>query len=86
MGRMLAYQAAWKIDEGEDARLEAAMAKAYCPEMACRVIDNAIQILGGIGCLKETRLGEAYFTNRMSRIAEGSGEMMRRVIVKEILK
>jgi len=64
MGRLQVYHAAWKIDQGGDARMEAAMAKAYCPEMACRVIDRAIQIYGGIGCLKETRLGEAYILHR----------------------
>jgi alkylation response protein AidB-like acyl-CoA dehydrogenase len=85
MGRMLVYHAAWKIDQGEDARMEAAMAKAYCPEMACRVIDHTIQILGGIGCLEENRLGAAYCYHRISRIAEGSAEMMRLTIAKCLL-
>lgn len=84
-GRLLAYKAAWKIDQGEDARLEAAMAKAYCPEMACRVIDRSIQILGGIGLLKESRLGEAFFQNRISLVAEGSVEMMKRTIARTLL-
>lgn len=85
MGRMLVYHAALKIDQGEDARVEAAMAKAYCPEMACRVIDRTIQILGGIGCLEENRLGAVYCYHRISRIAEGSTEMMRLTIAKGLL-
>jgi acyl-CoA dehydrogenase len=85
MGRMLVYNAAWKIDQGEDARVEAAMAKAYCPEMACKVIDRTIQILGGIGCLEENRLGAVYCYHRISRIAEGSTEMMRLTIAKSLL-
>ncbi len=61
------------------------MAKAYCPEMACRVIDCTIQILGGIGCLEENRLGAVYCYHRISRIAEGSAEMMRLTIAKACL-
>lgn len=85
MGRMLTYHAAWKIDNGEDARVEAAMAKAYCPKMACDVIDRTIQILGGIGLLKENRLTDAFFVNRISQVAEGSVEMMKQTIAKSLL-
>jgi len=50
------------------------------------VIDNAIQVHGGIGCLEETRLGKAYmFMRTGGRIAEGSAETMRRVITKCLL-
>lgn len=85
MGRMLTYNAAWKIDQGLDARVEAAMAKSYCPKMACDVIDRTIQILGGIGMLKENRLPEAFFLCRISQIAEGSVEMMKLTIAKSLL-
>lgn len=85
MGRALAYKAAWKIDQGLDARVEAAMAKAYCPKIACDVMDRTIQILGGIGVLRENRLPEAYFISRMSQIAEGSVEMMKMTIAKSLL-
>lgn len=85
MGRMLTYRAAWKIDQGLDARVEAAMAKSYCPKMACEVYDRAIQILGGVGMLKETRMPEAYLLCRMSQIAEGSVEMMKLTIAKSLL-
>jgi acyl-CoA dehydrogenase len=85
MSRALAYKAAWKIDQGQDARVEAAMAKAYCPKIACDVMDRTIQILGGVGVLRENRLPEAYFISRMSQIAEGSVEMMKMTIAKSLL-
>jgi len=86
LGRLLGYHAAWKLDQGVDARLQSAMAKLYCTSMAARVIDNAIQVHGGIGCLEETRLGKAYmFMRTGGRIAEGSAETMRRVITKCLL-
>lgn len=84
-GRLLCYQAAEKIDSGTDARKEAAMVKAYCPQMATKVIDRAIQVLGGIGALKESRLSEAYFLYRLAMIAEGSVEMMKMTIAKSLL-
>jgi len=85
MSRALAYKAAWKIDQGLDARVEAAMAKAYCPKIACDVMDRTIQILGGVGVLRENRLPEAYFVSRMSQIAEGSVEMMKMTVAKSLL-
>jgi alkylation response protein AidB-like acyl-CoA dehydrogenase len=84
-GRMLAYLAADKIDRGEDARVEAAMAKAFCPRMACRVIDRTIQVLGGIGLLAESRLHDAYFLQRILCIAEGSEEAMKMTIARGVL-
>lgn len=50
MGRALAYKAAWMLDQDLDARTEVAMAKSCCPEMAARVIDRSIQILGASAC------------------------------------
>ncbi|CAN5773163.1 3-(aryl)acrylate reductase AcdA [soil metagenome] len=84
-GRLLAHIAADKIDRGEDARVEAAMAKAYCPRMACRVIDRTIQVLGGIGTLMESRLRDAYFHQRILCIAEGSEEAMKMTVAKSVL-
>lgn len=86
MGRMLAHKAAWLLDQGQDARAEVAMTKSFCPEMAARVVDRVIQILGGIGVLQESRLGQAYWTARLSKLAEGSTEMMKTVIAKEALR
>ncbi|MDM3975292.1 acyl-CoA dehydrogenase family protein [Mycobacterium marseillense] len=85
MARALAYRAAWAIDSGADARSEVAMAKARCPQLACSVIDRAIQILGGIGCRADMRMGETYFMHRIAQIAEGSVEMMKTTIFRGLL-
>lgn len=85
LGRLLTHKAAWMIDQGVDARVEAAMAKAFCPKMTCDVVDRTMQILGGVGMLKERRLGDAYFMNKITQIAEGSVEMMKQTIAKSLL-
>jgi alkylation response protein AidB-like acyl-CoA dehydrogenase len=85
-GRLLAYQAADKIDRGEDVRVEAAMAKAYCPRMACRVIDHTIQILGGLGFIADSRLRDVYSHQRIMCVAEGSEEAMKLTIARDVLK
>jgi alkylation response protein AidB-like acyl-CoA dehydrogenase len=83
--RMVTLKAAWMIDQGAEARLEAAMAKSLGPRMAANVIDRTIQILGGIGCLKTAKLGESWFFNRMGDLAEGSVEMMKISIFRAML-
>ena len=85
-GRLLAYQAADKIDRGQDARVEAAMAKAYAPRMACRVIDRTMQILGGLGLVASSQLRDAYFLQRILCVAEGSEEAMKLTVARGVLK
>jgi alkylation response protein AidB-like acyl-CoA dehydrogenase len=82
MARALSYRAACAIDAGKDARSEVAMAKSRCPVLVCSVVDRAIQILGGIGCLAESRMGEAYFQHRIGQLAEGSAEMMKMTVFR----
>ena len=84
--RLMAYKTAWMIDKGIDARKEAAMVKCFAPVAACRVIDRAIQIHGGLGLVQESRLGQLYFIARIAQIAEGSTEVMKMTIAKEALK
>jgi alkylation response protein AidB-like acyl-CoA dehydrogenase len=84
-GRLLAYQSADKMDKGQDARVEAAMAKAYCPRMACRVIDRTIQILGGLGLVADSRLRDVYFLQRILCVAEGSEEAMKMTVARGVL-
>jgi len=85
IGRLLTYKAGWKIDQGEDARVEAAMAKSYCVKMASSVYDRAMQIVGGIGMLEESRLPTTYYQHRIAHLAEGSIEMMKQTIAKSLL-
>ncbi len=51
--RLLAWEAAWKLDRGEDATREAYLAKNYAASMVLKVTDNAVQILGGHGYIRE---------------------------------
>ena len=73
------------IDKGKDARKEAAMVKCFVPQAVCRIIDRSIQIHGGLGVCKMSRLGELYFISRIGQIAEGSVEMMKMTIARSIL-
>lgn len=84
-GRLLAYSAAAKLDRGEDARVEAAMAKSYCPRVACQVIDRTIQILGGLGFVESSRLRDVYFHQRLMMVAEGSDEAMKLTVARGVL-
>jgi alkylation response protein AidB-like acyl-CoA dehydrogenase len=84
--RLLVYKAAWTLDQGRDARKEVAMVKCLAPVVSARVIDRAIQIHGGLGLVKETRLAQLYFNARITQVAEGSTEMMKLTVAREVLK
>ncbi len=83
--RLMAYQAAEKIDRGERATLEAASTKLHATEMANRVVDRAMQVFGGIGAMTELPIEIAYRDMRVERIGEGTSEMLRLVIARQIL-
>jgi len=51
--RLLTWEAAWKMDRGEEATREAYLAKGYAANMVLKVTDNAVQILGGHGYIRE---------------------------------
>lgn len=51
--RLMAWEAAWKIDRGEDATREAVLAKQFADKMVLQVTDNGVQILGGYGFIRE---------------------------------
>ena len=75
-----------RIDQGQSARAEIAMAKAYATEMLSRVMDRCIQVHGGIGLTNEVRLEAGYRFARTMRIPDGTGEIQRRTIAQELLK
>jgi alkylation response protein AidB-like acyl-CoA dehydrogenase len=60
--RLLTWEAAWKIDRGEDATREACLAKNYAANMALKVTDNAVQVLGGHGYIRD-HLVELWLRN-----------------------
>jgi acyl-CoA dehydrogenase len=83
--RWLTWEAAWKHDQGQDARLESSRAKLYATEMGFRVVDRAIQIMGGMGLAKEMMLEHWFRDLRVSRIVEGASEIQRYIIAREML-
>jgi len=83
--RLVVLHAARIKEEGKPFHIEASMAKLHATEVASRVIDNAIQIHGGMGLAKELPLERWYRELRTRRIGEGPSEIHRMVIAREFL-
>ncbi len=84
-GRLLGFHAAWLKDQGRSCTKEAAMAKLYATEAACRAADAALQIHGGYGYVKEYPVERYYRDVRITRIYEGTSEIQRLVIARRLL-
>jgi acyl-CoA dehydrogenase len=84
--RWLIWEGAWKADRGEDARVEASIAKLYSSEVLGRTVDAAVQIHGGYGVSKEFPLERWYREARVRRIGEGPSEVHRMVIARSIFR
>lgn len=84
LARNLTLKAAWLKDQGKPFKKEAAMAKLYASEMATRVCDQAVQIHGGYGYMKEFPVERHYRDIKLCEIGEGTSEVQRLVIAKEI--
>lgn len=83
---LLVYRAAWTRDAGaERVTREAAMAKLFSTEAAQRVIDEAVQILGGRGVVSGAPVEQLYREIRALRIYEGTSEIQRLVIAGQLL-
>ena len=84
--RLLVYRAAWTADQGaERVTLEAAMAKSYATEAAQRIVDDAVQLLGGAGVLASHPVDRLYRSVRALRIYEGTTEIQQLVIAGALL-
>jgi acyl-CoA dehydrogenase len=85
--RLLAYRAAWKKDGGaERVTVESAMAKAFATEAAQRIVDDAVQILGGRGVLADHPVDHLYRSVRALRIYEGTTEIQHLLIAGALLR
>ena len=85
--RLLVYEAAWEKDKGaERVTLESGMAKAFATESAQTIIDDAVQILGGRGVLKESMVDLLYRSVRSLRIYEGTTEIQHLLIAGQLLR
>jgi len=82
--RLLCHKAAWVIDEkgNKEARNEVAMIKAVAPQMACNVIDRAIQVHGAAGVSDDTVLARLYGWHRAMRLFDGPDEVHMRSIAR----
>ncbi len=85
-GRGMVYMAAWRKDKGENVTKDAAMAKLWCSEMVGRVADRAVQIHGGMGYMRGMAVERFYRDVRLIRIYEGTSEIQRLVVARELLR
>jgi alkylation response protein AidB-like acyl-CoA dehydrogenase len=83
---LLTYRAAWQRDQGGAVTREAAMAKLAATEGAQRVIDSAVQIMGGLGVVSGQPVERLYREIRSLRIYEGATEVQQLIIARELLK
>jgi short-chain 2-methylacyl-CoA dehydrogenase len=86
LARNLLYKACWMKDNNIPFGKESAMAKLYCSEIAKEVSDEAVQIHGGYGLMKEYDVERFYRDQRLLQIGEGTSEIQRIVISRYLLK
>jgi len=82
----IVYHCAGLVDAKQPATIESSIVKLYCTEAASQVIDEAIQIHGGMGFSRELPLERMYRDARVTRIFEGTNEIQKHVIATELLK
>jgi acyl-CoA dehydrogenase len=84
--KWLTLYAAWRVEQGMDARHASSIAKLNGAEMANKVVDRVLQIHGGMGYTKELPIERWYRELRLLRIYEGTDEIQRRTIARNLLK
>ena len=84
--RLLTLRAASMKDAGEKTTLASAMAKLHASEVAVRICDEAVQLHGGYGFIKDYPVEKFYRDVKLCTIGEGTSEIQRMVIAREILK
>jgi alkylation response protein AidB-like acyl-CoA dehydrogenase len=82
--RNLLYKACWLKSKGKQYSKLAAMAKLYCSEVMSRVVNQAVQIHGGYGLMKEYDIERYYRDQKLLEIGEGTSEIQRIVISRHI--
>jgi acyl-CoA dehydrogenase len=85
-GALLAFKAAWIKDRGEKVTRHAAMAKMFATESAQKVIDDAVQVCGGLGVMRGHPVEKLYREVRALRIYEGATEVQKIIIARELLR
>jgi acyl-CoA dehydrogenase len=80
------YRTAWLCDTGQPFGREAAMVKLAASESLCQVVDRAVQIHGGMGYSAEYKIERLYRDARVTRIYEGTNEIQRIIVARDVLK
>ena len=84
--RLLNYRAAWMLDRGRRVTRESSMAKLFASEAAVRIANEAVQIHGGYGFIKDYPVEKFYRDVKLCTIGEGTSEIQRLVIARQLLK
>ena len=84
--RLLTYRAGWMKDQGERVTKESSMAKLFASEVAVRAANEALQIHGGYGFIKDYPVEKFYRDVKLCTIGEGTSEIQRLVIARQLLK
>ncbi len=84
--RLLNYRAAWMLDQGRRVTRESSMAKLFASEAAVRIANEAVQIHGGYGFIKDYPVEKFYRDVKLCTIGEGTSEIQRLVIARQLLK
>jgi acyl-CoA dehydrogenase len=82
--RLLTWQAAWMLDQGQRATLHSSCAKRFAADTAMKVTTDAVQIFGGYGYMKEYPVEKLMRDAKLFQIYEGTSQIQRLVIAKEI--
>jgi acyl-CoA dehydrogenase len=84
--RLMIWQAAWTLDQGQPARHETSMAKVFVAETLDRVVDRAVQMCGGLGISEDIPVSRLYREIRAFRIYDGPSEVHRHSIARRLLR
>ena len=84
--RLMVYRAAWLKDQGMPYTLPAAQAKVYASEISTTVTHKAVQVLGGYGYIRGYQVERMYRDARVTELFEGTSEIQRLVIARQLLK
>ncbi len=82
LARIFLYHACWLKDQAKEFTKESAIAKLYCSEIAKEVADEAVQIYGGYGLMKDYDIERFYRDQRLLQIGEGTSEIQRLIIAR----
>lgn len=84
--RLFMYKTLWDLDNGNSIRINSALLKRYTVRSCFEVCDDAMQIMGGLGYTKETRVSRLFLDSRGNRFGGGTDEIMVHIAGRELVK